>query len=217
MKLASLLGAFLAMAVCAAAAIEIGDSYDKVIAELGTPAGKLEAGPTMVLRYPECTVRLKDGLVTAIERKRGAAPSANASTPSTKAKHDSASSNDIVPRWITDFESALAAGRDLNRNVFVFFTGSDWCGWCKRLKGEVLDQQEFIRYADENLVLVVIDFPRTWQQTPELKAQNEQLARKYKIRGFPTVLVFGPDGKQRGKLGYLPGGPSPFVERLKAL
>ncbi len=206
------------MAVCAASAIEIGDSYDQVIAELGAPSGKLESGATMVLHYPDCTLRLKDRRVTMIERKNGSAPDAPPrSAPAPKPRQEAAPAREIEPRWITDFESALAAGRELNRNVFVFFTGSDWCGWCMRLRREVLDQQEFIRYADANLVLVEIDFPRSWEQSPELKAQNEKLARKFKVRGFPTVLVFGPDGKQRGKLGYQPGGPGPFVGRLQSL
>jgi hypothetical protein len=34
--------------------------------------------------------------------------------------------------------------REQNRAVFLFFTGSDWCGWCQRLNAEVLATKEFL-------------------------------------------------------------------------
>ena len=42
----------------------------------------------------------------------------------------------------------------------LFFTGSDWCGWCIRLQKEVFFKPEFTKWAAENVVLVELDFPR---------------------------------------------------------
>src|SRR5580700_7288575 len=65
--------------------------------------------------------------------------------------------------WLTDYRAALnQAGRE-NKFVMLDFTGSDWCGWCKKLKAEVFDQPEFIDYANQSLVLVEVDFPHAKQ------------------------------------------------------
>src|ERR1017187_4807538 len=69
-----------------------------------------------------------------------------------------------VPRcpaleWLTDVPAALARAKAENKTVLLDFTGSDWCGWCMRLKAEVFDQPEFSTYAHANLILVELDFP----------------------------------------------------------
>jgi len=48
-------------------AVQVGQSREDVIKELGNPAGKMEAGGSEILRYPDRTIRLKNGRVTAID------------------------------------------------------------------------------------------------------------------------------------------------------
>jgi thioredoxin-related protein len=63
----------------------------------------------------------------------------------------------------------------------------------------------------------VADFPRGVQQSDELKKQNKELQAKYKIRGYPTVVLTDADGKEWGRTGYRPGGPDPFLKELEKL
>jgi thioredoxin-related protein len=119
--------------------------------------------------------------------------------------------------WSTDYQAALEKAKTENKKVFLFFTGSDWCGWCKRLNREILATPDFKKYADEKLVLVELDFPRGKSQSAEVKAQNTKLMQQYKIEGYPTVIVLNSDGKKLGDLGYQEGGPSPFVEALEKM
>jgi thioredoxin-related protein len=67
------------------------------------------------------------------------------------------------------------------------------------------------------LVLVELDFPRGKEQSAELKAQNEALAKQYGVRGFPTILVLSPDGELIEKTGYQRGGPEAYVEHIKGI
>ena len=99
----------------------------------------------------------------------------------------------------------------------MFFTGSDWCGWCKRLEAEILGTPEFRDFARESLVLVKLDFPRRVEQSAELKAQNSRLAQKYGIEGYPTVVVLDQSGREIGRTGYQRGGPGPFIESLRKM
>jgi len=119
--------------------------------------------------------------------------------------------------WQTDLPKAQAAAKAQNKLVLLDFTGSDWCGWCIKLKKEVFSTPEFAAYAAKNLVLVEVDFPRKKTLPAEQKKANDALAAQYKIEGFPTIIVLGPDGKKVGELGYQPGGPKAFIAELEKL
>ncbi|WPJ97587.1 thioredoxin family protein [Coraliomargarita algicola] len=119
--------------------------------------------------------------------------------------------------WMTDFDAAKAKAVAENKPLLVDFTGSDWCGWCIKLDKEVFSQAAFKQYAEDALVLVELDFPRSKPQSAELKAQNEALAKKYGIRGFPTILVLSPEGKLIEKTGYRRGGAEQYVEHIQEI
>jgi len=117
--------------------------------------------------------------------------------------------------WLTDLPTALAKAKAENKSVLIDFTGSDWCGWCMRLKKEVFDQPEFAAYAEKKLILVELDFPNKKRQSAELKAANAKLAQKYNVKGFPTIYILDADGKTIGQSEYRPGGAAKYVANLE--
>ena len=121
------------------------------------------------------------------------------------------------PGWLTDIRQARDKAKSDKKLILVDFTGSDWCGWCIKLDREVFSKPEFKEYADKNLVLLEVDFPKGKQQTAVQKAHNLELAEKFGVQGFPTVLVLDAEGKIVGQLGYMPGGPSAFLAELDKL
>ncbi len=218
---------FFLVATFTARATGVGDSYEQVIQENGQPTGKMQAGDTMILRFTDQTVRLKAGKVVAVEPKGGGGTTARnesaeprVAAPATKparAAISTAPSSDTRLVWATNYRAAVAQAKEQDRRVFLFFTGSDWCGWCMKLNQEILSTPEFARYAQEKLVLVEVDFPRGKSQSAELKKQNATLQRIFEIEGYPTVVVLDKMGRAVGRLGYQEGGPEPFVKALKAL
>ena len=121
------------------------------------------------------------------------------------------------PGWLTSVDQAQKEAQAKNRLLLMDFTGSDWCGWCIMLDKEVFSKPEFKEYASKNLVLLELDFPKMKKMPPEVTAQNEKLAIKYGIQGFPTVVVFDSNGKPLGALGYQAGGPRAFIAELEKL
>lgn len=119
--------------------------------------------------------------------------------------------------WLTNYDVAKAQAKSENKLVLLDFTGSDWCGWCKRLNAEVFSKPSFQDYASKNLVLLELDFPRSKPQTDQIKQQNRHLANEYGIEGFPTVIVLNAEGKKVGELGYMEGGPDVFIAALERL
>lgn len=124
-------------------------------------------------------------------------------------------SNDNL-NWEENLETALQKAKQENKAVLVNFTGSDWCIWCQRLSNEVFSKSEFEDYADENLILVKLDFPKDIEQSAATKMYNNQLAQRYGIEGFPTILLFNSNGDLVLRTGYQPGGPVSYVNHLKS-
>jgi protein disulfide-isomerase len=119
--------------------------------------------------------------------------------------------------WLTDLPKAQEQAKTENKLVMLDFTGSDWCGWCIKLNKEVFSKPEFAEFAAKNLVLVEVDFPRAKPQSADLKKANQALQEKYKIEGYPTIIVLNSAGKKVGELGYEPGGPKAFIAKLEEL
>lgn len=119
--------------------------------------------------------------------------------------------------WLTDFEQAKEVAAEKNLPILADFSGSDWCGWCIKLDNEVFSKEAFKAYAAENLVLFLADFPRSKEQSDAVKEQNQALAEKYGVRGFPTVLLLDAQGNVLERTGYQRGGPEAYVEHIKEL
>ena len=117
--------------------------------------------------------------------------------------------------WQTNFEKASETAKKEDKFMLVDFSGSDWCGWCVRLDEEVFSKPEFEKFAKENLVCVMLDFPQTTKLEKSLEKQNQALAKKYKVRGFPTVLILNSNGEVVEKTGYQKGGPKKYVSFIK--
>ena len=115
--------------------------------------------------------------------------------------------------WLTDFEAAA----EKKMPILADFSGSDWCGWCIKLKKEVFSQKEFKDFAKENLVLFMADFPRKSKQDEKTMKQNKELMTKYAVRGLPTVLLVDAEGKVLARTGYKPGGAVSYIEHLKKM
>ncbi|MCY3604320.1 MAG: thioredoxin family protein [Gammaproteobacteria bacterium] len=120
--------------------------------------------------------------------------------------------------WTTDVEEAGTAARKDHKSIFLFFTGSDWCAPCILLEKEVLHTREFEDYADERLVLVVLDFPLDEELiSAEQTAHNEQWREHFGVGGYPTVLLTDASLSPYAQTGYRSGGPGLYIEHLEVL
>ena len=120
--------------------------------------------------------------------------------------------------WHTDLNKATEIARQEQKPLFLFFTGSDWCGWCIRLQNEVFRTPEFTAWAKEKVVLVELDFPRRTPQSDEIKMQNNQMQQIFQVQGYPKIWIVKPtikEGKtnyeQIGDTGYIAGGPKVWI------
>ncbi len=95
--------------------------------------------------------------------------------------------------WSTDLEKAFEKAKAEKKSVLVEFTGSDWCPPCIAMRKNVFSKKEFVSAASKKYILVELDFPNGDEA---VKKKNQPYAEKYKIEGFPTVILFNPEGKE---------------------
>ena len=118
--------------------------------------------------------------------------------------------------WLDDYDAALKKAAEENKHIVVDFSGSDWCGWCKRLDKEVFATEAFKKAAAEKYVLLMVDSPMDKSLLTEKAAkENPRLAEKFGVEGYPTVVVLDPKGEEVCRLGYEKGGPEKYLEKQK--
>ncbi|GJQ59703.1 MAG: hypothetical protein SCALA701_25040 [Candidatus Scalindua sp.] len=119
--------------------------------------------------------------------------------------------------WTDNFEAAKIKATKEGKDLLLHFTGSDWCPWCVKLHKEVFSQETFKREAPKHFVLVDIDFPRRKEQSEKVKKQNRGLEKRYRVEGFPTIILTDASGRPYARTGYQEGGPDNFLKHLQEL
>ncbi len=127
--------------------------------------------------------------------------------------------------WYTSLAEANTVAKAQHKPLFTFFTGSDWCGWCKKLQRDVFAKPEFVAWAKKNVILVELDFPRNKPMAEELVKQNQSMQQALQVQGYPTIWLINLNAAQNGQnfeierlgsLGY-PSGAEQGKEEVKFL
>ena len=163
------------------------------------------------IRLPILFLAIAIALVIVAHRNE-AKTAAQKETPPTQL---APASNAPIGTWTTDYKKAQEEAKASHKLLLLDFTGSDWCGFCIQLDKAILQQPQFKDYASKNLVLMEVDFPRRKAQSAETQKQNMELARRYQIEGFPTLVVLNGEGKTVWRYdGLYQGGIAAFLAEL---
>jgi thioredoxin-related protein len=121
--------------------------------------------------------------------------------------------------WLTDYEVAKKESKESGKSILLYFSGSDWCTNCMKLKKDILETEAFKGYAEEHLILMMADFPRMKKNKLDDKVikQNEGLAEKYNPSGIlPYMFLLNSEGKVLKEWKGNPNvKPEVFVEQMR--
>jgi len=90
-----------------------------------------------------------------------------------------------------DVDAAFAAAKAEHKPVFLYW-GAVWCPPCNQVKATIFNRQDFIERS-RFFVPVYIDGD---------SASAQRLGDRFKVSGYPTMILFTPDG---GEITRLPG------------
>ncbi len=88
------------------------------------------------------------------------------------------------------FEEAIVEAQKQNKPLFVK-TYTDWCYYCKKLDKEVLTDENVASQLNSDFVAIKINME---------EGENEAIGKKYKVRGYPTLLILDGEGNLLNRL-----------------
>lgn len=148
---------------------------------------------------------------TANAPKVAQASAAKRSTPESNTQSEYKPKNE---GWHVELQKAYAESKASGKPILANFTGSDWCGWCKRLDRSVFHQPEFKSWADDNVVLLELDFPKRFRLPDNIAQQNRGLQQSLGVRGYPTIWLFDLAQNDEGQLNIIALGKTGYTKTL---
>jgi len=105
------------------------------------------------------------------------------------------------------WEEAFTKAAKEEKHVFVdSFT--DWCYWCKVMDNETFTDPEIAAYLNAEFVPIKVDME---------KGFGVKVAMKYRVKAFPSLLYFNPQGELLEKqTGYERENPK-FLDHLQEI
>jgi thiol:disulfide interchange protein len=162
------------------------------------------------------TMRLRNGSLTTFPQAKlseadiafiKSAPSST-STPPAKPAVDPGRR----AKWLTKMDKAKEEAKETGLPILVLFTGTSWCPYCVKLEKQVFDEKEFKEFANQNLVLLILDFPAGGGGS----RKDEDLQKEFGVTGFPTYFLINAAGDKLARGGYNNGiNPKVFADWVK--
>lgn len=107
-------------------------------------------------------------------------------------------------KWEKDLATAIKKAKSKNLPIMIDIY-TDWCIWCKELDKNTYANEKVIETA-KKIVSVKLN--------PETSEEGEEIAKKYGVKGYPTILFINTDGFVLENVGgYVEG--EKFVPYMK--
>jgi len=113
--------------------------------------------------------------------------------------------------WEINPHYAFDRAQREQKPLLLLFTGV-WNPQAMALSQEVFSTKSFNEYVKEHLVICYLSYPRNYSDAPDAL---RRLKDKFKVKGYPNVLLFNPGGEvERGIRGYRTGRPVDYFNQL---
>jgi tetratricopeptide (TPR) repeat protein len=119
--------------------------------------------------------------------------------------------------WLTRLDEAERRATASGKDLFIVFTGTEWCEACTDFENVVLSTPDFVRGA-EPFILVKFEFPASdTDLPPDRRADFIARRNHYGIRAFPTVLLADAAGRPYAVTGHVGHKAGEYVRHLDKL
>lgn len=116
--------------------------------------------------------------------------------------------------WESDLTKSLLLSQKTNKQLLLFFAGSDWSVPSMKMKKEILDSSDFRESLQDYFIFMQVDFPEYHQLTDQQLLQNRLLKEKYHITRLPCLLLLDQNQREIARLDYLPEKKEQLAQQL---
>ena len=89
---------------------------------------------------------------------------------------------------------------------FYIFFSADWCKYCKKMKYDVFEWPEIIKYMNKNFTCVSVK-PETFERISFLNdtVSVDEFKEAFQFKAYPSHYFFSKEGLVQGaRTGYIP-------------
>lgn len=115
--------------------------------------------------------------------------------------------------WYKNYDEALNESKTSSKPLVVLFT-QEGCSWCSKLNHEILYNSDFVKEVNDKFIFCRLYFKKSHKRTSEEMQKNYELKEKFKIKGFPILIVEDPQKGLISTLGYLPISGKKYAKKL---
>jgi thioredoxin-related protein len=96
---------------------------------------------------------------------------------------------------ITEWKEAKELAKKENKRILIILTGSEWCAPCKKMDKKVIENPEFEKYAEQNLIVFLIDLPGGGLVINSKVYQDYvKFENKYQTNALPSLILTENNG-----------------------
>lgn len=105
------------------------------------------------------------------------------------------------------FSEALAEAGKAKKMLFVDVY-TTWCGPCKFMTAKIFPNKEVGNLLNDKFVSLALD--------AEKDGDGKSVAKKYKVTGYPTMLILNAKGEEITRIVGSDPTPKEFIDRVKS-
>lgn len=115
--------------------------------------------------------------------------------------------------WQPNYNAAVSSARSSAKPILILFTGTNWCPACIKLERDVLTKPEFAQIVGDKFIFLKAEFPSNSADAIQASPFKFLLDR-YRVEGFPTMIVINPDGQVLFTVNYQAKGPNEYANEM---
>lgn len=117
--------------------------------------------------------------------------------------------------WLPTIQATEQAAQQQQRDVYLLFTGTDWCPACQHLHDNILTSDLFADWTKDKFIPAEQIMPRKPDATKPNIVELYALMKKYHVDSFPTAVICTPDMRPYAKVMSSAASPQEYIKRLE--
>jgi thioredoxin-related protein len=101
---------------------------------------------------------------------------------------------------IDNWETAREMAETENKDILIILTGSEWCRPCVRMEKDVIEQTDFVDFANSSFVIFEINLPKHLDLNSKVVKDYNYFKNKYQTNSLPSLILVDKNGTEKTRI-----------------